>query len=74
MSDSRVVPGLEKLQRAVDEATAMHGQLAACFPDLVAIASAAARALLQGNRLLFCGNGGSAAQAQHISTELVVRR
>ncbi len=27
----------------------------------------------RGNKLLFCGNGGSAADAQHIATELVIR-
>ena len=30
-------------------------------------------ALNNGNKLLFCGNGGSAADAQHIATEFVVR-
>ena len=29
--------------------------------------------LRQGGRLFFCGNGGSAADAQHIATEYVVR-
>ena len=28
-------------------------------------------ALSKGNKILWCGNGGSAAQAQHLSTELV---
>ena len=51
----------------------MHGQLASCFTDIVAIADAAAQALKQGNKLLFCGNGGSAAESQHIATEFVVR-
>jgi len=27
----------------------------------------------QGNKILFCGNGGSSADAQHLATELVVR-
>lgn len=31
------------------------------------------RALKAGNKLLLCGNGGSAAEAQHFSTELVGR-
>ncbi|MGH7562900.1 MAG: D-sedoheptulose-7-phosphate isomerase [Gemmatimonadota bacterium] len=31
------------------------------------------RALLAGNKLLFAGNGGSAAQCQHLATELVGR-
>ena len=30
-------------------------------------------ALSKGNKILWCGNGGSAAQAQHLSTELVCR-
>jgi D-sedoheptulose 7-phosphate isomerase len=30
-------------------------------------------ALQQGGKLLFCGNGGSAADAQHLAAELVVR-
>ncbi|MBL8159430.1 glycosyltransferase [Candidatus Saccharibacteria bacterium] len=34
-------------------------------------AQAISRALLQGNRVLLCGNGGSAAEAQHFATELV---
>ena len=33
----------------------------------------AARVLLTGGRLLACGNGGSAEQAQHLTTELVGR-
>ena len=30
-------------------------------------------ALKRGNKIMFCGNGGSASDAQHISTELVCR-
>ena len=30
-------------------------------------------ALLNGNKVMFCGNGGSAADAQHLATELTVR-
>jgi len=33
----------------------------------------AARVFREGGRLLICGNGGSAADAQHIAAELVVR-
>ena len=29
--------------------------------------------LRSGNKILFCGNGGSAADSQHLATELVVR-
>lgn len=40
------------------------------FARLVALA---ARALRDGNKLMFFGNGGSAADAQHLATELAVR-
>jgi len=32
-----------------------------------------ARALQQGNKILLCGNGGSAADAQHLAAELLIR-
>lgn len=37
------------------------------------IADAYAHALRNGRTLLFCGNGGSMAEAQHLATEYVVR-
>lgn len=41
--------------------------------DIVELAALAARALSNGGKLMFCGNGGSAADAQHLATEYVVR-
>ena len=38
-----------------------------------ALVTVCARALESGNKLLFFGNGGSAADAQHLATELTVR-
>ncbi len=40
---------------------------------ILAIAEAMAAALRAGNKILLAGNGGSAADAQHIATELLVR-
>jgi D-sedoheptulose 7-phosphate isomerase len=40
---------------------------------LATIAGAIADALSAGGKLLLCGNGGSAADAQHIATEFVAR-
>jgi D-sedoheptulose 7-phosphate isomerase len=40
---------------------------------VAAIAGIAAQALAAGGKLMFCGNGGSAADAQHLATEYVVR-
>lgn len=51
-------------------AGATFASVEAAFEVLV---EACAMALQSGNKLLFFGNGGSAADAQHIATELVVR-
>lgn len=42
-------------------------------PDVEEVASMAVAALRDGGRLLFAGNGGSAADAQHLASEYVVR-
>ncbi len=41
--------------------------------EFARLVDACARALRTGHKLLFFGNGGSAADAQHLATELVVR-
>jgi D-sedoheptulose 7-phosphate isomerase len=41
--------------------------------DIGRIAGLAVDAVRRGGKLLFCGNGGSAADAQHLATEYVVR-
>ena len=72
--DHLIISAVEKLQRAVQDAAAMHSQLAtACFAELTAIAEVSANCLRNGGKLFFCGNGGSAAECQHLSTEFVVR-
>jgi D-sedoheptulose 7-phosphate isomerase len=40
---------------------------------VLAIVGACERAIRAGNKLIFCGNGGSAADAQHLATEMVIR-
>jgi D-sedoheptulose 7-phosphate isomerase len=42
-------------------------------PAVASIAELVTGALLDGRKLMFCGNGGSAADAQHLATEYVVR-
>ncbi len=41
--------------------------------DIMAAARTVVQALQRGNKILLCGNGGSAADAQHIAAELVGR-
>lgn len=47
--------------------------LAECGPAVEAAGRLMARAISGGHKVLFCGNGGSAADSQHFATELVVR-
>src|SRR6185503_1576619 len=64
----------EHLATEIAEHTAVAARtresMASEFPRLVA---ACAAALRSGHKLLLFGNGGAAAAAQHIATELVVR-
>lgn len=47
--------------------------LAAQAEPVLAIVDACEQALRNGGKLIFCGNGGSAADAQHLATEMVIR-
>ncbi len=48
-------------------------QLAEMAPTIEKIALRCLHALERGNKLMFCGNGGSAADSQHLAAELVGR-
>jgi D-sedoheptulose 7-phosphate isomerase len=40
---------------------------------VVAVVDACEASLRQGGKIMFCGNGGSAADSQHLATELLIR-
>lgn len=42
-----------------------------CTKDILKTSDMIISAINKGNKIFWCGNGGSAAQAQHLSTELV---
>jgi D-sedoheptulose 7-phosphate isomerase len=44
-----------------------------CFPALEKVSMAIIKAFESGNRVFLCGNGGSAADSQHIAAEFVGR-
>jgi D-sedoheptulose 7-phosphate isomerase len=44
-----------------------------CTDDLLKIVNILSASFKKGNKLLLCGNGGSAADCQHIAAELVIR-
>lgn len=67
VSRELAVTRLRELARLADAS-------ADALPDEIARAAALVRSVLaDGGTLFFCGNGGSAADAQHIATEYVVR-
>lgn len=54
-------------------AEAARASADALASELEAIVDDVARTIEAGGKLMFCGNGGSAADAQHLATEYVVR-
>jgi D-sedoheptulose 7-phosphate isomerase len=68
----------ENTKKQLAEVIDAHRKILAEFEaksldTIVAAAEAITNALKQNNRLYICGNGGSAADAQHIAAELVGR-
>jgi D-sedoheptulose 7-phosphate isomerase len=68
-------PGFENtLRRITEDSIRAHEKLIVeSMPVLAEVASVITRALKAGRRIYFCGNGGSAADAQHVAAELVGR-
>jgi len=62
------------VQRELNEAREVATRVAEeAAPALAKGATVWAQTLAAGHKVLFCGNGGSAADCQHAATELVVR-
>src|SRR6266567_4140939 len=63
-------------QRAIAElieSSEVLRQTASLAPYIVTVAEEIIRTLQAGGKMLICGNGGSAADAQHFAAELVGR-
>lgn len=70
--------GQRSREVALHAALMDHAELARRVADemvdeIVSLVDASLEALRAGGKLLFCGNGGSAADAQHLAAEYVVR-
>ncbi len=63
----------EMIKRALDESIAVKEALKPMAPLIAQAASMLIDCLSRGNKVLICGNGGSAADSQHIAAELVGR-
>ena len=65
---------IERIRESLEGLAALAGQVAAEQAETIAaIADRYERTLRGGGTLYFVGNGGSAADAQHLATEYVVR-
>ena len=76
--ESRLVEEMERRRRAVEESLRESLQVKEKTLDqlpgtIAEAASLMVEVLASGGKLLICGNGGSAADAQHMACELVVR-
>jgi D-sedoheptulose 7-phosphate isomerase len=63
----------EIFERAIAEHLKVIQDLQLQLLTLQRIASEMSRAILNGSKILWCGNGGSAADSQHLAAELVGR-
>ena len=62
------------IQDQLDESAATKKKMfEACAGDILKAVDAIFKALSDKKKILICGNGGSAADSQHIATELVIR-
>lgn len=67
MSESEMISA--SLRRGAD----LKLQLAENPAPIIAIVDACETAIKANNKLMFCGNGGSAGDSQHLATELLIR-
>ena len=62
----------DKIKNIISESVAVKNKLLrdeTLLEKISSISSGMVRALREGNRIYFCGNGGSAADAQHLAAE-----
>lgn len=64
---------MDRIREIIDESVGLHGRLAGLIPEIRAAARVMTDAIAGGNKVMFAGNGGSAADAQHLAAEFVNR-
>jgi D-sedoheptulose 7-phosphate isomerase len=68
-----VAEGVDLLRATIADTIALHERVAHDPQSVVDAAAAIVESLRRGGKLMLCGNGGSAADAQHVAAELVSR-
>lgn len=62
-----------ELQSQLEENIIVHKKILHMSNDIVDVISNIQKKLKKGGKILFCGNGGSAADAQHLAAEFLIR-
>lgn len=57
----------------IDQTISLIKKIESLQPEIERVADVCEQALQNGNKVVFCGNGGSAADAQHLAAELMGR-
>lgn len=63
----------ERIKNQINESIEVKNKVLSLTTEIEKAALICSKALESGNKILLCGNGGSAADAQHIAAELVIR-
>src|ERR1700676_4608310 len=64
----------ERFAAMMEKSAALKRRIAQELGDaVVGVVAACERSLTADGKLMFCGNGGSAADSQHLATEMLVR-
>ena len=62
-----------KFQKQINENIDTHKELTKISKDILVAINEIKKSIKKGGKILFCGNGGSAADAQHLAAEFIVR-
>jgi len=62
-----------QLQKQIEENISIHKDILNMSEDITKVIQNIKKKLKRGGKILFCGNGGSAADAQHLAAEFIVR-
>ena len=63
----------EMIHAIIKESLEVHAKIGSLIPNIAAAAKILSTSLQRGNKIMFAGNGGSAADAQHLAAELINR-
>ena len=70
---AKVLTMEDKINSIVFESQELHGRLRSLGPEIAQAAHMMIECIEAGGKVMFAGNGGSAADAQHLAAELVNR-